>query len=166
MPSRRRFIQALAATAAGPSLSSCHSNAADSTGFGELVADPAGILDLPAGFSYRVVSTYGDEMDDGLLVPARADGMAAFAGQDGRIIVVCNHENPPIAPQLGPFGSDYARLQTCDKSERVDSLLKLLDEEDAEFRPRLGTSETEEESGAASEVEATTTEAPTVTTSP
>ena len=33
-----------------------------SGGFGPLVADPAGLLDLPQGFSYKVVSRVGDPM--------------------------------------------------------------------------------------------------------
>ena len=40
-------------------------------GFGPLVADPAGVLDLPAGFRYVVVSRTGDAMADGLLVPLK-----------------------------------------------------------------------------------------------
>ena len=60
--------------------------------FGSLVPDPNGVLDLPNEFSYRIISRKGDEMDDGLLVPARADGMAAFDAANGTINIVCNHE--------------------------------------------------------------------------
>ena len=45
-------------------------------GYGPLKADPNGIFDLPEGFSYRVVSFAGETMDDGYVVPGRADGMA------------------------------------------------------------------------------------------
>ena len=38
-------------------------------GYGELVPDPAGLLDLPAGFRYQVISQVGQSMNDGLLVP-------------------------------------------------------------------------------------------------
>ena len=53
------------------------STAAMATGFGDLRTDPGGILDLPPGFSYRVIARAGSEMSDGLLVPGMADGMAA-----------------------------------------------------------------------------------------
>ena len=75
---------------------------------GPLVPDPAGIFDLPRGFEYRVFSRAGDEMDDGLLVPARHDGMAAFPGPGGRTLLVRNHEN--AAGEGGAFGPGNARL--------------------------------------------------------
>ena len=33
-----------------------------------LVPDPDGLLDLPEGFSYRIVSQLGDAMDDGMII--------------------------------------------------------------------------------------------------
>jgi hypothetical protein len=60
--------------------------------FGPLQPDPDGILDLPAEFSYRIISRHGDRMDDGFFVPHRADGMATFPGPDGTTILVRNHE--------------------------------------------------------------------------
>lgn len=60
--------------------------------YGTLLADPNGILDLPKGFSYQVISKKGDIMDDGLRVPGVPDGMGAFPGKDGRVILVRNHE--------------------------------------------------------------------------
>jgi len=48
--------------------------------FGPLQADPAKIFDLPKDFSYKIISTFGDAMDDGLKVPHRPDGMATFPG--------------------------------------------------------------------------------------
>jgi len=61
--------------------------------FGPLQPDPHGLLDLPAGFSYRVISQSGQRMSDGLLLPGRPDGMAAFAGtRSGTCVLVCNHE--------------------------------------------------------------------------
>ena len=47
--------------------------------------DPAGLLDLPEGFSYRVISRLGDAMDDGGTVPDRADGMGCFDLGNGEI---------------------------------------------------------------------------------
>jgi secreted PhoX family phosphatase len=70
-------------------------------GYGPLVSDPAGLLDLPARFSYKVISQVGQTMADGLLVPDKADGMGAFAGPDGTTIVVRNHEIQPF--DRGPF---------------------------------------------------------------
>ncbi len=58
---------------------------------GELITDSAGILDLPTGFSYRILSRARDPMSDGLVTPGRPDGMAAFA-VGGRIVLVRNHE--------------------------------------------------------------------------
>lgn len=74
--------------------------------YGPLVEDPAGIFDLPAGFTYRIISRPGEVMSDGLLTPGRPDGMAAFPGSRGRVILVRNHELMP--GNAGPFGSDGA----------------------------------------------------------
>lgn len=70
---------------------------------GVLKADPNGILDLAKGFSYRIVSRAGTLMSDGFRVPGAHDGMAAFPGKDGRIILVCNHELAPSAQGQGAF---------------------------------------------------------------
>lgn len=61
-------------------------------GYGDLVADRSGILDLPSGFRYQIVSRVGDRMDDGFFVPGQPDGMATFPGESGRVILVRNHE--------------------------------------------------------------------------
>lgn len=108
MYDRRRFLQSVFAAAAAPAATL---TAADSlpSPFSALRTDPGGILDLPDGFDYRILSRHGDEMDDGLLVPAAADGMAAFATANGNVVLVCNHENSPGYPGTGPFGADLAR---------------------------------------------------------
>jgi secreted PhoX family phosphatase len=49
-------------------------------------------------------------MSDGLRVPQAHDGMAAFPGDDGHIILVCNHELEPAYPDRGAFGNTYATL--------------------------------------------------------
>ncbi len=50
-------------------------------GYGPLVPDPDGLLDLPKGFRYRVLSREGDPLRSGEgQVPGNHDGMAAFAG--------------------------------------------------------------------------------------
>ncbi|MGJ3243428.1 MAG: alkaline phosphatase PhoX [Opitutales bacterium] len=79
-------------------------------GYGPLVPDPAKIFDLPEGFTYSVISRAGDEMDDGLLVPGDADGMAAFPGPDGRILLVRNHELNPGDRAKSGFGPNHERL--------------------------------------------------------
>ncbi|MEU3183701.1 alkaline phosphatase PhoX [Streptomyces sp. NPDC006923] len=63
-------------------------------GYGPLEPDPRGLLDLPRGFRYRVLSREGDPLRSGEgRVPGNHDGMAAFAGRHGRVHLVRNHEN-------------------------------------------------------------------------
>ncbi|MBD0322453.1 MAG: DUF839 domain-containing protein, partial [Aldersonia sp.] len=58
------------------------------SGYGPLVPDPNGILALPVGFSYAVLSRSGDtELDDGSPVPSDPDANGVF----GRTVVT-NHE--------------------------------------------------------------------------
>jgi uncharacterized protein len=64
-----------------------------SAGYGELVADPGGVLDLPEGFQYRVISQEGSRLTGGGVVPGDHDGMAAFPGPNkGTTVLVRNHE--------------------------------------------------------------------------
>jgi len=71
-------------------------------GYGPLVRDPAGLLDLPQGFSYRVVSRMGERMADGRRVPDRADGMGCFPLGGSRVALVRNHELAPNHHKTGP----------------------------------------------------------------
>jgi secreted PhoX family phosphatase len=105
---RRRFLHTLALTATAPALPSL-SRAADPK-IGPLRPDPGEILDLPDGYSYTIVSRAGDVMDDGLRVPHAHDGMAAFEGADGRIVLVCNHELGPAHRSKGAFAADPYKL--------------------------------------------------------
>ena len=93
---RRGFGKGLMATAfAGLALHSRHVSAAiraEARGFGTPIPDPAGILDLPPGFSYKIVSQYGQAMSDGHKVPNSADGMGCTALPDGRLCLMRNHE--------------------------------------------------------------------------
>ncbi len=67
-------------------------------GYGPLgpVADQNGdaILALPAGFSYVTFGKTGSPLGtDGLVHPRNHDGMGAFAGPDGTVRLIRNHEN-------------------------------------------------------------------------
>jgi secreted PhoX family phosphatase len=64
-------------------------------GYGPLVPDPAGIVNLPAGFQYRVLSRTGDSLSSGGLVPASHDGMGAFSAGPFGTLLVRNHELEP-----------------------------------------------------------------------
>ncbi|MFB4320409.1 alkaline phosphatase PhoX [Actinomadura sp. 21ATH] len=72
-------------------------------GYGPLVPDPDGILDLPRGFRYRILSREGRPLRSGEgPVPSNHDGMAAFPGRGGRTWLVRNHENRPDAEHRVP----------------------------------------------------------------
>ncbi len=98
---------ALAAIARGPR--------AIVEGYGPLEPDPAGLLDLPAGFQYRMLSPgltesqreqgerFTSRLSNGDPTPGLHDGMAAFAGPDGVTILVRNHElNLGDRPMVDP----------------------------------------------------------------
>lgn len=72
---------------------------------GQLLADPAGLLNLPRDFSYKVISRSGDVMSDGLLVPSAPDGMASFPvpGDASKCILVRNHELASVGNEINPF---------------------------------------------------------------
>lgn len=108
--------------------------------YGELVSDPAGILDLPAGFTYRIVETAGDTMSDGLVVPGRPDGMACFEAEDGTWVLMRNHEisagdsgggaypgqpSPPEAYDDGAYGGVTRVVIDPATGERISSNLVL-----------------------------------------
>lgn len=61
-------------------------------GYGPLVPDPAGLLDLPPGFRYRVFSREGDPLTGGGLVPGSHDGMVALSAGILGTWLVRNHE--------------------------------------------------------------------------
>jgi secreted PhoX family phosphatase len=50
------------------------------------------LLELPEGFRYMSFGWTGDPMDDGRRIPPLHDGMAAFAGENGRVVLIRNHE--------------------------------------------------------------------------
>ena len=102
---RRRFLQSIAVAAAAPSVSLPRRS--EASPLGPLRSDPDRILDLPDGFSYKIVSRAGASMTDGLRTPGYHDGMAAFSGDDGRVILVCNHELGPEDPDQSAIGRDF-----------------------------------------------------------
>ncbi len=121
--SRRHFLKTSGAFALGfaglQSFAGCRSSArgtkvptTNPDPFGSLLADPDGILDLPADFSYRIISRMSDDMSDGFLVPGLPDGMSTFPGDNGRTILIRNHElNPDSGPEMGAFGPNLELLK-------------------------------------------------------
>ncbi len=89
--------------------------------FGALQSDPNGLFDLPEGFNYKIISNFGDQMDDGLFVPHRPDGMATFPGPDGLTILIRNHEvNPAKGGAESAFGEDFALTDKLSPDEFYD----------------------------------------------
>lgn len=72
---------------------------------GPLITDPNGLLDLPAGFSYRIISKLGDAMDDGHVVGDHADGMGCIGLGNSLVALVRNHELSAPDHAKGPYGA-------------------------------------------------------------
>ncbi|WP_373514802.1 alkaline phosphatase PhoX [Persicitalea sp.] len=99
-----------------------HAQVPSEVGYGPLLPDPKGIMNLPKGFSYNIISRKGDRMSDGLLVPGNPDGMAAFRGQKGKTVIICNHEMRASAEgNGGAFGERNALLSKVDRSLLYDA---------------------------------------------
>jgi secreted PhoX family phosphatase len=71
--------------------------------------DNAVRLWLPDGFSYRSFhdTEYDVVLDDGTRLPGRHDGMAAFRGRDGNVVLVRNHEVNGAGPAFGDPATAY-----------------------------------------------------------
>jgi secreted PhoX family phosphatase len=117
-PNRRRFLGATATAFAALAASGCMTRGAvpvasaarsGFAGYGALRPDPAGFLDLPPGFSYRVISRLGDAMNDGGTVPDRADGMGCFDIGNGEIALVRNHELQPQHDAGGTIAAGFGK---------------------------------------------------------
>lgn len=97
---RRGLIKAggagLAAVSLGSRLAFASSRQAGhrgpAAGYGPLREGPGGLLDLPDGFQYRVLSPEGERLGTGAPVPGDHDGMAAFPAPGNHTILVRNHE--------------------------------------------------------------------------
>ena len=128
MDTRRRFLQDTAAVAVGfgglQTLSArlAQKDSLRTEGYGPLLLDKAKVLELPKGFSYKIISKMGEKMDDGLILPGKPDGMAAFAGPNGTTILIRNHEiNPAVNPSLGAFGKQNALLTDAIRAKMYDA---------------------------------------------
>ncbi|MFT6865139.1 MAG: secreted PhoX family phosphatase, partial [Akkermansiaceae bacterium] len=94
--------------------------------YGALVADPEGVLDLPQGFAYQIISRRGLEMDDGLKVPGMPDGMACFEGKGHEVILVRNHELGVASQNMSPFPNNtvprsFDKAKSYDHGERGEA---------------------------------------------
>ena len=86
--------------------------------YGKLKRDPEGALNLPEGFSYKIIARRGELMSDGLIHPDKPDGMATFEGKDGKVILIRNHELMPT--NFSCFGKDYELIDKVDKKQMYD----------------------------------------------
>ncbi len=108
---RRQFLSTTGVAFAALIASGCvaRGTPVDATfdGYGPLLPDPEGLLDLPDGFSYRLISSLGDVMSDGGTVPDKADGMGCLDLGDGEIVLVRNHELVPRDDAGGPIAHGF-----------------------------------------------------------
>jgi uncharacterized protein len=112
-PSRRDFLRWSVASLGvlGISRSLFQSGIVRASSMPSLVNN--GDISLPPGFRYVKFSVWGDPMSDGNPTPFLHDGMGAFAGSNGNIRLVRNHEigdgndNPPGATLGTPVGGTY-----------------------------------------------------------
>ena len=108
---RRQFLRATGTAFAALAASGCMrtglASAAGPVNYGPLLPDPNGLVDLPAGFSYRILSSLGDAMSDGGTVPDHADGMGCFDLGSGKIALVRNHELVPGKDNGGVTGRAF-----------------------------------------------------------
>lgn len=100
--------------------------ASEIPGYGPLVQDPKGLFDLPKGFSYTVVSKFGDPMSDGFVTPGKTDGMACFPLDKSRVILVRNHELNLRALEMSAFGPGRALADRLPKDRFFDTDLNGL----------------------------------------
>lgn len=103
---RRQFLHQAGAVAVGFAALELHAHGGERAA-PELVSDPQGVLDLAPGFAYRAFGRAGETMSDGYVVPGAHDGMGAFPGPEGRVILVRNHELTDVWAR-GPFAAREA----------------------------------------------------------
>lgn len=119
MKSRRLFLrQSLAVTAGFAGLSTFLRLPMEAAPL-DMGRGEDGWLEVPEGFSARIISRKGDRMSDGLFVPGKADGMAAFAHK-GKVVLIRNHEINPNSRENGPFGDQLDLLSKVDRKRIYD----------------------------------------------
>lgn len=126
--SRRGFIGATATSLAFAAFSARAQDEAveaetylnEVEGYGALIPDPKGMIDLPPGFRYQVISQAGETMSDGLLVPGKADGMGCFPVDAERVLLVRNHELSVSDIHNGAFGLGERLIDRIDRAKVWD----------------------------------------------
>ena len=86
--------------------------------YGPLLPDSKNRLKLPEGFSYKIISRTGDVMTDGFFTPGLPDGMATFEGENGKVIVIRNHEL--LSTDDGPFGKNNEMMSRVSPKKIYD----------------------------------------------
>ncbi len=96
--------------------------------FGKLISDPAKLLDLPAGFSYKIISRSGERMNDGLITPYGPDGMAAFPVKDKpyQSLLIRNHELHSASDKIDSFDEDLTFARKFVGSKAYDYYKKAM----------------------------------------
>jgi uncharacterized protein len=106
-------------------------------GFGPLVDDPAGLLSLPAGFSYAIIAQSGvTRLETGEPTPSDPDGTASFVRKGGGgDVLVNNHEvsggEPFVVPHVAGFVYDdttfggTTTIEVDSKGRRVREYVSL-----------------------------------------
>lgn len=89
------------------------------------------LVELPEGFRYLTLGWTGDAMTNGRPTPPAHDGMAAFPGKDGTVVLVRNHEaieSPAFGDQ--PYdahaGGGTTTIVFDPRAERVSSVVPSL----------------------------------------
>ncbi|GAA3092094.1 alkaline phosphatase PhoX [Streptosporangium carneum] len=78
---------------AGPAAAQAAQTGLKAAGYGPVIPDPAGLLALPRGFSYKIVAQAGKTLlESGEPTPSDADGTGFFQGRNGSSVLVNNHE--------------------------------------------------------------------------
>ncbi|WP_326542391.1 alkaline phosphatase PhoX [Pseudorhodoferax sp.] len=88
---RRTVLKGMTAVSLAQILSACGGGGDSGDDYGPLSAQN-GTLALPSGFRYVELAAAGSAMSDGRTMPGAHDGMACFAGANGTLVLLRNHE--------------------------------------------------------------------------
>jgi uncharacterized protein len=94
-----------------------------------LVRDPQRILDLPKGFSYRVLSRRGERMSDGYQLPGNPDAMGVFPTSRG-LVLMRNHEIAPGDRDNGPYPAGVQAPREAYDAEAYGGVTRMLLDKD------------------------------------